>query len=235
MNMHDVMAAARCKPVVWVSFAPDYTMQLGGFGRKEGWNTWSEVVAATGISEWATCTNRSIVGQAWFPATFADAVAALTIGEDHSPVKVATGVPCAALLRGDQWHTSRCGRPATGTGAAQFRGNDAPLCNLHLAVNAKVAANDAARRAAWDERHRKAETERAMSQASADWAARLRDQYQVPADGMRCRHGELQVAVQPEQLYALLSAAAGALRDVGVEWAEVLAEVPAQGVREVSN
>lgn len=229
VNMHDVMRAARCTPVVWVSFAPDYTTQSGGLGRKEGWNTWDEVCTALGISEWATCTNRDIAGHAWFPATYADAVAALTIGAKQAKVKVVTGVPCAALLRGDQWHTSRCGKPATGKGPAQFRGNDAPLCRLHLSVAERVAANDAARRAAWDERDAEAERNRQVSAASDDWAQRLADEYGVVAEGTYPRHGELRVAAQPEHLYALLSAAAGALRDAGIDWAEVTAEVPSHG------
>jgi len=219
-NVHQVMEAAQCKPVVWISFAPDYTTQSGGFDKKKGWNDWAEVVAATGIDEWATITNRDVAGQAWFPASFADAVRALRF-RDSGPVKVATGIPCAALKRGDQWKSSRCGKPATGRGPAQFRSNDSPLCNLHLSVARKVKANDEARRAEWAAREQAWEQERSLTAASADWAARLRDEFQIPAAGTRCRDDELRVAVHPERLYAMLAEVEGALRDAGLSWSEV--------------
>lgn len=143
---------------------------------------------------------------------------------------------CASRVRGDsRWpgYNDRCNKPAKGSGRSSYLGHRregdpdevVPLCGVHLAAQRRVADNDARRTAEYQARTAKEEDrDRAMTQASADWAARLRDEFQVPASGLACRNGELQVAVQPEQLYAVLDAAAGALRDMGLDWAELVTE-----------
>lgn len=141
---------------------------------------------------------------------------------------------CRAWVKSSTWShtTSHCCNPVKGTRPERHPGFgktgtfDQPACGTHIGAWKRIVANDAKRAAEAKARRDGDEARAATRQASEDWAARLSAEFGVDAKAVRPDFAShLAVEVKPEHLYALLSAAAGALRDVGVEWDAVRAEV----------
>lgn len=122
----------------------------------------------------------------------------------------------------------RCGKPAKGTWEEtdQFTGSfldrergthQVERCGIHLNGLRKRAENDARWRAESAERDAARERASENRQAAEDWARRLRDEHGVGATAV----GE-HVTVNAENLHALLVRYEGLLRDVGVDYRDVV-------------
>jgi hypothetical protein len=181
----------------------------------EATRAWKSADAA-----WVTPRAQNITGQLWLRKVDVDRLAPITWDRTGKKVAWAEGIPCHDTVSdGIGWSWSTCGRLAAGEAKPDLAKEELPLCKMHLNGYAKREANMERWRAEWDERDKKWDDEARNLQASEDWAARLRDEFGIHADGHR--GVELRVRVKPEQLYGLLAELAGVLRDVEAPWPEL--------------
>jgi hypothetical protein len=220
INDWDVMKAIGAKPVIhgagrgpgnWMRRT---TNKDTGGSSIATWNSWDDVAKAfPSVKEWATPVTRW-GGGSWFDA--ACIPAERLKWDDGKPVKFAIGRPCEEMTNPDQWSFTICARPATAEGRSGNLGSKrdevVPLCGIHAGAAKRRAATNERYRHESEARQEKRDREKAMTKASAEWAARLRDEFGIHAEGAECDE-RLQVLVEPEHLYGLLVEAAGIFRD----------------------
>lgn len=216
INGHDIQ---KVLGIVRVTTSDDFLVvrQPDGSGMK--YLTFVDVKRATGIKKWVTPKYKHAVGD-WFPVEYREQIEAFPFGDGLKKYPCIEGEPCEVFVYGE-WHGSMCGRPATGRAPKGMRrAGDVPACNLHRAAAKRRADNDERRRQQSAQRREEREHERALTQASADWAKRLGEEFGIEAEGMHCEE-HLRVQVGPEKLYAKLVDIYGMLRDAGYNPDEV--------------
>jgi hypothetical protein len=200
-------------------------------GEREQFASFADAVAGSGIAEWVTPKGGgAYVTGTWFPAAYKERIESLPFGDSHKKVKCVVSGPGQSAC-GEytyrEWSGSTCGKPSVGEVeftegfGTETRTVTRPLCGLHMAAHNRRVANAVAREAHFEELRKEAAEQKAMDQASEDWARRLAEEFGLTTKGSRTDGEKLWVKVAPEELYAKLVDLYGLARDVGIDPAEI--------------